>query len=84
MNVMIRPMPRVAAETIRGSENSARGADVVATKRARGTQMQAAAMANVSEVVITDCGETERAGNVPERIVRHADSESSPLTTIDL
>lgn len=84
LNVMMRPMPRVAAETMRGSENSARGADVVATERASGTQMQAAAMANMSEVVITDCGETERAGKVPERIVRHADSESWPLTTSDL
>ena len=84
LNVMMSPMPRVAAETMRGNENSARGADVVATERVSGTQMHAATMANMSEVVITDCGETERAGNVPERIVRHADSESWLLTTSDL
>jgi hypothetical protein len=76
LNVMIRPIPRVAAETTSGRENSARGADVVATNKARGTLMQAAAMANTSEVVITDCGETDKAGNEPENIVRHALNEN--------
>ena len=69
-------MPRVAAETTSGREKSARGADVVATNRASGTQMQAAAMANTNEVMITDCGETDRAGNEPEKIVRHAPNEN--------
>ena len=76
LKVMMRPMPRVAAETTSGREKSARGADVVATNRASGTQMQAAAMANTSEVMITDCGETDRAGNEPENIVRHALNEN--------
>ena len=76
LNVMMRPMPRVAAETMRGSENSARGPDAVATNKARGTQIQAAAMANTSEVMITDCGETDRAGNEPKNIARHALNEN--------
>ena len=76
LNVMMRPMPRVAAETMRGSENSARGPDAVATNQERGTQIQAAAMANTSEVMITDCGETDRAGNEPENIARHALNEN--------
>lgn len=76
LKVMISPMPRVAAETASGRENSARGADVVATNKARGTQMQAAAMANTSEVMITDCGETDSDGRVPEKIVRHALTEN--------
>ena len=84
LNVMMRPMPRVAAETMRGSENSARGADAVAASRESGTQMQAATMAKASDVVITDCGETERAGNEPENIVHHALNENSLLTTRDL
>lgn len=84
LNVMSKPMPRVAADTASGSENSARGADAVAANRASGTQMKAAVKANTSEVVITDCGETERDGKVPMKIVRHADSESWPLTTTDL
>ena len=54
LKVMMRPMPRVAAETASGIENSARGADAVATNKARGTQMHAAAMATTSEVAITD------------------------------
>ena len=81
---MIRPMPRVAAETASGIENSARGADAVATNRASGTQMQAVAKANTSEVMITDCGETDRAGKEPEKIVRHALNENSLFTTSDL
>ncbi len=84
LNVMSKPMPRVAADTASGSENSARGADAVAANRASGTQMQAAVMANTSEAVITDCGEMESDGKVPVKIVRHADSESWPLTTTDL
>ena len=84
LKVMMRPMPSVAAETMSGRENSARGADVVATNKASGTQIQAAVMANTSEVMITDCGETDRAGNEPENIVRHADSESWLFTTSDL
>lgn len=74
--MMMRPMPRVAAEIASGRENNARGADVVTTNRASGTQMQAAMMANTSEVVITNCGETDRAGNEPENIVRHALNEN--------
>ena len=54
LKVMMRPMPRVAAEIASGRENNARGADVVTTNRASGTQMQAAVIANMSEVVITD------------------------------
>ena len=54
LKVMIRPMPKVAAETASGIENTDRGADVVASNKARGTQIQAAALANTSEVVITD------------------------------
>ena len=76
LKVMMRPMPKVAAEIASGRENSARGADVVATNKARGTQMQAAMMANTSEVMITNCGETDRAGNEPENIVRHALNEN--------
>jgi hypothetical protein len=38
--------------------------------------MQAAMMANTSEVMITNCGETDRAGNEPENIVRHALNEN--------
>ena len=76
LKVMIRPMPSVAAEIASGNENSARGADVVATNKASGTHIQAAVMANTSEVMITDCGETDRAGNEPEKIDRHADSEN--------
>ena len=76
LKVMMRPMPSVAAEIASGNENSARGADVVATNKASGTQIQAVVMANTSEVMITDCGETDRAGNEPEKIVRHADSEN--------
>lgn len=67
LKVMIRPMPKVAAEIASGNENSARGADVVVTKRASGTQIQAAVIANTSEVVTTDWGETESAGKVPEK-----------------
>jgi hypothetical protein len=33
-------------------------------------------MANISELEITDCGETDRAGNEPENIVRHALNEN--------
>ena len=84
LKVMMRPIPRVAAEIASGNENSARGADVVATNKASGTQIQAAVIANTSEVVTTDWGETESAGKVPEKIVRHADSENWPLTTSDL
>ena len=73
---MIRPIPSVAAETTRGRENSARGAELLATNNPSGTQMQAAAMANNSEVKITDCGETDSAGNEPENIVRHALNEN--------
>ena len=76
LNVMMRPIPSVAAEIKRGRENSARGADTVAASRASGTQMQAATMAKASDVVMTDCGETERAGNEPENIVRHAVNEN--------
>ena len=54
LKVMMRPIPRVAADTTRGSENSARGTGVVATSRASGTQIHAAAIANTSEVVTTD------------------------------
>ena len=54
LNVMIRPMPSVAAETTSGRENSARGVELLATNKARGTQMLAAAMANTSEVAMTD------------------------------
>ena len=54
LKVMMRPMPKVAAETASGIENTDRGADVVATNKARGTQIQAAAMANTSEAMITD------------------------------
>ena len=54
LKVMMRPMPRVAAEIASGRENNARGADVVTTNRASGTQMQAAVIANMSEVKITD------------------------------
>ena len=54
MNVMIRPIPRVAAEMTSGRENSARGAEVLATNKERGTQMHAAVTANNSEVVTTD------------------------------
>jgi hypothetical protein len=54
LKVMMRPMPSVAAETASGIENTARGADVVATNKERGTQIQAATMANTSEIAITD------------------------------
>jgi len=54
LNVMIRPIPRVAAEMTSGIENSARGAEVLATNKERGTQMHAAVVANNSEVVTTD------------------------------
>ena len=74
--MMMRPMPKVAAETASGIENTERGADVVATIRASGTQIQAAKTANTSEVMITNCGETDRAGNEPENIVRHALNEN--------
>ena len=84
LKVMMRPMPSVAAETTSGRENSARGALLVTTSNASGTQRQAAVMANTSEVVITDCGETDSAGSEPEKIVRHADSESWLFTTRDL
>lgn len=83
LKVMMRPIPRVAAEIASGNENSTRGADVVEANRASGTQMQAAVIANTSEVVITDWGETESAGKVPEKIVRHADSENWLCTTRD-
>lgn len=76
LKVMMRPMPSVAAETMSGRENSARGAELVATSNASGMQMQAAVMANTSEVVITDWGETDSAGNEPENIVRHALNEN--------
>ena len=76
LKVMMRPMPSVAAETMSGRENSARGAELVATNKARGTQIQAAAMANTSEVMITDWGETDSAGKEPENIVRHALNEN--------
>ena len=81
---MMRPMPRVAAETMSGRENSARGAELIATSNASGTQIKAAAMANTSEVVITDWGETDSAGNEPENIVRHALNENWLFTTSDL
>ena len=94
LKVMMRPMPRVAAEIASGSENIARGAellainqrgpDAAATNKARGTQMQAVAKANTSEVMITDCGETDRAGNEPEKMERHAESESWLFTMRDL
>ena len=54
LKVMMRPMPSVAAETASGRENNARGAALLATNKARGTQMLAAAMANTSEVAMTD------------------------------
>ena len=76
LNVMMRPIPRVAAETTSGRENSARGAEVLATNKERGTQMHAAATANTREVVMTDCGETDSAGSDPEKIVRHALTEN--------
>lgn len=84
LKVMISPIPRVAAETASGMENSARGADAVATNKARGTQMHAVAMANTSEVMITDWGETGRAGNEPEKSKRHALNENWLFTTSDL
>ena len=84
LKVMIRPMPSVAAEKASGIENSARGADEVATSKARGTQQHAAAMANISEVEITDCVETDSDGNEPEKMERHAESESWLFTTKDL
>jgi hypothetical protein len=56
----------------------------LATNRASGTQIQAAAMANTSEVAITDRGETDNDGNVPEKTVRHAESERLPLMKTDL
>ena len=76
LKVMMRPMPSVAAEIASGRENSARGAALLATNKARGTQMQAVAKANTSEVMINNCGETDRAGNEPENIVRHALNEN--------
>ena len=54
LKVMMRPMPSVAAETTSGRENSARGAELLATSKPRGTQMKAAVTANNSEVVMTD------------------------------
>ena len=54
LKVMMRPIPRVAAETTRGRENSARGADEATTNMASGTQIHAAAIANTREVAITD------------------------------
>lgn len=84
LKVMIRPIPRVAAEMTSGRENSARGAEQFVTNKARGTQMQAAAVANISEVKITDCVETDSAGNAPEKMERHAESETWPFTTTDL
>ena len=81
---MMRPMPSVAAETASGRENSERGAELVATSRASGTQQHAAAMANISEVEITDCVETDSDGNEPEKMERHAESETWPFTTTDL
>ena len=84
LKVMMRPMPSVAAETMSGRENSERGAELIVANKARGTQMQAAAKANISEVKITDCGETDRAGNAPEKMERHAESETWPFTTTDL
>ena len=54
LKVMMRPMPKVAAETASGIENTARGTDVVATIKASGTQIQAVTMANTNEVAITD------------------------------
>ena len=76
LKVMMRPIPRVAAETASGREKSARGADAVATNTARGTQMQAAKTANTSDVAITDWGETDSDGNEPENIVCHALTEN--------
>ena len=84
VKVMIRPIPRVAAEMTSGRENSARGAELLVTNKARGTQMHAAAVANISEVKITDCVETDSAGNAPEKKERHAESETWPFTTTDL
>lgn len=84
LKVMMMPIPRVAADTASGSENSARGVGELATNRASGTQIQAAAMANTSEVAITDRGETDNDGNVPEKTVRHAESERLPLIWTDL
>jgi hypothetical protein len=57
---------------------------VVATNKERGTQIQAATMANTSEIAITDWGETDNDGNVPEKTVRHAENERSPLVKTDL
>ena len=54
LKVMMMPIPSVAADTASGSENSARGVGELATNRASGTQIQAAAMANTSEVAITN------------------------------
>jgi hypothetical protein len=84
LNVMMRPMPSVAAEIKSGSENSARCAELLATNKPRGTQMQAAAVAHISEVKITDCVETDSAGNAPEKMERHAESETCPFTRTDL
>ena len=46
--------------------------------------MHAVAMANTSEVMITDWGVTDRAGNEPEKIKRHALNENWLFTTSDL
>ena len=82
--MMMRPMPSVAAEIASGREKSARGAALLATNKARGTQMQAVAKANTSEVMITNCGETDSDGNEPEKMERQAENESWLLATKDL
>ena len=80
----MRPIPRVAAETTRGRENSARGADEATTNMASGTQIHAAAIANTREAEMTDKEDTDSAGNDPEKMERHAESESSLLMKSDL
>ena len=84
LNVMMRPMPSVAAEITSGRENSARCAELLATNKPRGTQIHAAAIANTREVVMTDKEDTDSAGNDPEKMERQAESESSLLMKSDL
>jgi hypothetical protein len=67
-----------------GRENSERGAELIAANKASGTQQHAVAMANISEVEITDCVETDSDGNEPEKMERHAENESWLLVTKDL
>ena len=80
---MMRPMPSVAAEITSGRENSARCAELRATNKPRGTQIHAAAIANTREVVMTEREDTDSAGNDPEKMERHAESESSLLMKSD-